>query len=1515
MAHIKNMVIHGFKSFARKTEIPFDEQINLFVGANGSGKCLTGESLVQLSDGSIERIDRIVEEGIRSRGTLTEDGFIAPGNGVEVMCLDFDTLKIINKPIKAFVKKTSPEKLLKIKTRSGKEVTTTKYHPLFILKNGKVVPARADELRIGQRVAIPRGIDFEPKSNKFLELLEIINPDDNIYIPYKEEFEFILRSIKVNLSWKEVSEKIGISQYVIKGLLDKQAIKLAYLIKILRYGGISDSDIIELIDEIRMNGKNTKFNFSNSPEFSRFFGYVLAEGRLTPSSNIWFTNGNEDIVEDYVGLVKKLFNKNPLVREYKAGCWDVIFYSEPLRLILKKLGMASQTEKKFISNILLKHSSKIEIANLISGLYSGDGFVSKDKPVVDIVTKSERLAEGITSCLLRLGIVPRKRKVIKGIKKRGFSGEYQLISFYGVENMTSFSSQVELVHKMKRDRLSYHITKKANPNVDLIEANHLVKEITLELGINVKERKKEFSILSSYCYNQCTPSRQGLALLNKEVFSGQSVQLKKLNQLVKSDIFWDELVEVEEVEGEEWVYDLCVEKDHNFIANNIFVHNSNVADALCFALGRLSIKSMRAAKAKNLIFMGSKYIKPAREAYVELVFDNKDKAFSIDKDEISLKRVVRHKGQSLYKINGETKTRNEVIEMLAQAGIDPYGFNLIMQGQIQSIVKMPPEERRKIIEEVAGISIYESRKEKSLKELTKTDERLKEISTILRVRTSYLNNLEKERAQAQKFKDSELLVKRCKASIVNLKLKDKDGDVAGIVKSISEKNVSREKMKEQGASIQGLLDDLNSKIEDINKHIQKAGGVEQETLHNEVANLKATLEGLKVRSENYENRRAEIERRVEEIGGSIPEMELEIKSLKEKSPLMAKKSEELKRKKTELSLIEDERKKLFGLRGELDSLKYMIKDKESQLARSGASSESLLKGIEEIESSVEFEGEAACFENIEILKNKHLKAIEKIDNLVEKKRGCEKIISVSESKISESEKIKTDIEKIDICPLCQSKMTEKHLNHVNKEIGEKIKLALEESENSLSELKSISLEKEKLENEIKNLGARLSKGEVELVNHRNIIERKEQMKKIVENEKNLIEEIKKLEESRKKLELKSGDLSKIEEKYERKILEIEEISSRTEEDIDTTLLYKERELENMRNIIKRSVKDLEDVELQIEEINKSIGEKSDMLEKKEKYERELNEKFKKLFESRDGMQKEIQENNLALSEKQSEIRQMEDQINYLKIGKAKLDAEKEALEMEVGDFGSVELLKGNLNHLAERLEKSNKIVQNIGAINLKALEVYEKVKDEYDRVREKVNILSREKEDIMKIVEEIDKKKKKAFMKTFKAINDLFSNNFSKLSSKGVAYLDIENKENIFDGGVNIIVKFAKGKYFDVTSLSGGEQTLVALSLLFAVQEHKPYHFYIFDEIDAALDKRNSERLAGLLKQYMKAGQYIVISHNDAIILGSNVLYGVSMQEGVSKILSLKLNEETSAHEGKLEKAETPGISERVNDG
>lgn len=916
---------------------------------------------------------------------------------------------------------------------------------------------------------------------------------------------------------------------------------------------------------------------------------------------------------------------------------------------------------------------------------------------------------------------------------------------------------------------------------------------------------------------------------------------------------------------------------------------SNVSDALCFVLGRLSIKSMRAAKAKNLMFMGSKYIKPAREANVELVFDNSDRVFGIDKDEIVLSRTVKHNGQGVYKINGETKTRIEIIEMLAHAGIDPHGFNLVLQGQIQAIVKMHPEDRRKIIEEVAGISIYELRKEKSLHELVKTDEKLKEISAILREKSAYLKNLEKERSQAMHFKELETTVRRAKASLLQKKINEKKKELSDLEETISEKTKQKDEIRTKSVALNAEIEALNAKVSEINKSLQRATGLEQETLHTNIANLKAELEGLRVRKEGYDNRRAEFERRIDEMKKSIPQIEEEIKQLAERSPIVAQKNNELKKKREELAKLEEEKKRFHTLRAEIAGLKERIRDKERALSRAQAESESVLKQMEEYTRMCAYQSEKDCNDALTKMRATLEESRKTVKELNAKILEYEKKVSVAQAAVEIADKTKADVASLDICPLCQSKITTEHIDHVVKDCDSKTSSAKETIESSEKERKAAQAEINRLQSIINETENKVRAAEMESMRHKTIKDKQEQLKRSVSEEQIAKKELVSFDEKRVSLESKISSGAGIDEQYDSKMAEIEEISARTEENIDNTIMFRQRDLENMKNIIKRSLKDKEEIDIDIKNMSENLETKKAMLTEKEKQEKDLTERFKKMFEERDNTQSEAQEKNIEVSEMQSAIRQMEEQINYLKIGVAKIDAEKQTFEMEASEYIDVEIIVGSANFLTEKLTKAQEQLKEIGAINMRALEVYDEIKKEYDFVAEKTATLENERVQIMSIIEEIDKKKVRSFMKTFHAMNDLFTENFSRVYTKGKAFLEIENPEDVFAGGVTIAVKLAKGKYFDVTSLSGGEQTLVALSLLFAIQEYRPYHFYVFDEIDAALDKRNSERLAGLLAQYMKSGQYIVITHNDAIIMNANVLYGVSMHDGVSKILSLNL--------------------------
>ena len=492
---------------------------------------------------------------------------------------------------------------------------------------------------------------------------------------------------------------------------------------------------------------------------------------------------------------------------------------------------------------------------------------------------------------------------------------------------------------------------------------------------------------------------------------------------------------------------------------------------------------------------------------------------------------------------------------------------------------------------------------------------------------------------------------------------------------------------------------------------------------------------------------------------------------------------------------------------------------------------------------------------------------------------------MAEAEIKNFQEIKKQVSKIDVCPLCRCKITKEHIGHVFSDCDSKISSFSNSLEFSRKELSELNLSG--LKSSAENLKHQVSSTEVETVKLNNIEQRTEFIKRLDSERKSFEQESSELIRQKDKLEEMQEKFKYAEEKYEQTLLEIEQISARTEENINLELEMKNRDLDSTKLIIKQSARDEEDLKEEIKEKESEIDEKTSLLEEKEKAEKRLKEKFNKLFEERTTLQKEIQNLNSELISKQHESQLLDNQINEIKINKARTDAEQETLSVDFQAYIGVELLQGSPEVLKEKLQKAEDSLRIIGSVNLRALEVYDGIKKEYDSIASKAEQLEKEKLEILKIIDEIDTKKKRTFMKTLASINELFTRNFMQLSSKGEAFLELENKEDPFAAGLDILIRVGKGKYFDVTSLSGGEQTLVALSLIFAIQEYKPYCFYIFDEVDAALDKRNSERLSSLIKKYMRTGQYIIITHNDAIITESSLLYGVTMQEGISKILSM----------------------------
>jgi chromosome segregation protein len=915
---------------------------------------------------------------------------------------------------------------------------------------------------------------------------------------------------------------------------------------------------------------------------------------------------------------------------------------------------------------------------------------------------------------------------------------------------------------------------------------------------------------------------------------------------------------------------------------------SNVTDAICFVLGRMGSKSMRAKKLSNLIFAGTHQFKPANEASVEMIFDNSDKGFSLNEPEISIKRILRKNGQGVYKINGEIKTRQEVLELLAQAGIDPNGFNIVLQGEIESFVKMTAEERRQVIEEVAGISIYEMRKKHSLNELEKTEMKLKEANAILRERNAYLKNLEEERKQATRFKNLQEEVKSYKASINHKMISERQEKIDEINNAIEKEQANIAKINQIISKVEEEILILNEKINNITSNIQKSSGLEQDKLNAEISDIRADLAGLNIKKDNYESILRDISKRKEELQIMIARGEEEIQELVKSKGKVVKK--DLEEKKKRLQEIDEQRRKLFILKSNLSSINSRIEEKQRQAQKLKNEYDFTYNKLQQneaeivIKDTLEFHKEKIVLLRTNLEKQRH-----EHEQLVKLKITEEKQIAILESNIEDRNKIQSQVKSLDICPLCKTKITKDHIDHVIGDADNEIDNFKEEISRLNSEIKNLNEQQEKIkasnqkiEDELRTRS--LDVNRLELMN-----EKKEILRRYSEDMKITEKERVELEKKKESLEEQLSSVKSSEENFDVLRLEVQEMERHNESFIGMEATAKQRDLERNKTILNQIIRQIEENTELLKDLNIKIEEKNSILQEKNDQDTMLKERYRKTLTEKTQHQEKIHFFERNLLQNQNNKHMSEEKINSLKIERAQFLAQKEAIEHEGEEFKEAKIMRLSIEELRKRLDETQRIIENIGTVNMKALEVYEGVKQEYDKVQEKVNKILEEKEEINKLIEEIDKKKKKAFTQTLDELNVLFSRNFSQLSDKGVAMLEPVDKDNLFENGLEMLIKVGKGKYFDTSSLSGGEKSLISLSLIFAIQEYKPYCFYIFDEIDAALDRRNSERLAALIKRYINRGQYIIITHNDSLITESPVIYGVSMQDKISKVVSLEI--------------------------
>ncbi|MCM3022464.1 chromosome segregation protein SMC [Heyndrickxia ginsengihumi] len=201
-------------------------------------------------------------------------------------------------------------------------------------------------------------------------------------------------------------------------------------------------------------------------------------------------------------------------------------------------------------------------------------------------------------------------------------------------------------------------------------------------------------------------------------------------------------------------------------------------------------------------------------------------------------------------------------------------------------------------------------------------------------------------------------------------------------------------------------------------------------------------------------------------------------------------------------------------------------------------------------------------------------------------------------------------------------------------------------------------------------------------------------------------------------------------------------------------------------------------------------------------------------------------------------------------------------------------------------------IDELGTVNLGAIEEYERVAERYQFLKEQQTDLAEAKETLVQIIDEMDEEMVRRFDETFRAIRAEFNPTFAELFGGGQADLKLTEPKDLLNTGVEIVAQPPGKKLQNLGLLSGGERALTAIALLFAILRVRPVPFCILDEVEAALDEANVFRFSKYLKQFSQDTQFIVITHRKGTMEEADVLYGVTMQEsGVSKLVSVRLEE------------------------
>lgn len=874
---------------------------------------------------------------------------------------------------------------------------------------------------------------------------------------------------------------------------------------------------------------------------------------------------------------------------------------------------------------------------------------------------------------------------------------------------------------------------------------------------------------------------------------------------------------------------------------------SNILDAVRWVLGERSAKGLRAKSMDDVIFLGSETRNSGGFAEVEIYFNNTGRVLDLDQDEVSIGRRVYVNSGSEYLLNGKRVPRREIERVLMDTGIGKSAYSIMEQGRMSEILKASPEDRRALFDEAAGVSRFKAEREETLERLQATEQNLLRLDDILKGKREEIEHLERQAKKTRQYLKLKELLDKSDKKLRYIQYRD-------LVERRDGGRTRLEELTKKREALAAAIAEREEKSEELAR-ITEAESEEMHRLDRDYHQSLARNEALE------ENRQ-----RITE----------ELKSRAQKLEVLAarKNTEEKGRISVEKKLAASTQMEL-DLGQEIDSLREQSKKIEMEVQKREA----------EIRSCVEQEER----------NQEELRQLEQTQErlLAQMRQVTDELVLELEAKHKDLEQHETKRRSIRENFAAEIERTKKILKTAG---GHLARSAPAEADAELKtmrveDLARLFAESEALDERLRSVlfgktGLLARKEELDQEMERSRARRDELQKQnsaLFEKRKADLTENEKAKNRRIEIDL---DIAASEERRRSSSAGRENIEAQLEE-IRERIAFLNGEIEEAKTS-EKSLKSQEEAVLsEMKSIEKSSGTQKSAMESMQK---KIEKKHQELLDLKERFRKDREHLDRvlpAIGEQERLVEHISDAIGEL-VENLYNDFQTDVAEIEK-EFA------GDSSRFKEQEAEFKRIRQEISALgqfNALAIEELERSSEAYNMLTDQRKDIENARDNILEVLKETDLRSRAIFLDNFTRIQNNFQEVFTSLFGGGRAALALTNPEDPLQGGVEIMVQPPGKKNSSITLLSGGEQNMTAIALMFATYLVRPSPFCFLDEIDAPLDENNVLRFVKMLSGFVHRSQFMVITHCKQTMARAANIFGVTQEEaGVSKIVSVQLTE------------------------